>query len=96
MFFHGIHWNLSGPHFEHGVLTCIFPEECGEGLPSAHGEFGEHKDEMPVGDGADHLLPYELGPEGVPIGGTRRAKTSLLTGKGDEIFIFAGGAPDAR
>jgi hypothetical protein len=51
---------------------------------------------MPVGDGADHLLPDKLGPEGGALGGTRRAKTSLLAGKGDEIFIPAGIAPDAR
>jgi len=51
---------------------------------------------MPVRDGVDHLLPDELGPEGGAFGGTGRAKTSLLAGKGDEIFIPAGIAPDAR
>jgi hypothetical protein len=28
---------------------------------------------MPVGDGADHLLPDELGPEGGAFGGAGRA-----------------------
>ena len=41
---------------------------------------------MPVGDGTDHLLPDELGPEGGAFGGTGRAKTSLLAGIGDEIW----------
>jgi hypothetical protein len=50
---------------------------------------------MPVGDGADHLLPDELSPEGGSLGRTGGAKTSLLAGKGDEIFIPAGVAPDA-
>jgi hypothetical protein len=39
---------------------------------------------MPVRDGADHLLPNELGPQGGALRGTGRAKTSLLAGKGDE------------
>jgi len=59
-------------------------------------DLGEREDEMSVGDGADHLLPDELGPEGGALGGTRRTKTSLLAGKGDEIFILATVAPDAR
>ena len=59
-------------------------------------DLGEREDEMPVRDGADHLLPDELGSEGGALGGTGRAKTSLLAGKGDEIFIPAGIAPDAR
>ena len=60
-----------------GVVSRIFPEECGESFPDAQGEFGEklssmlecrpqdlgeREDEMPVRDGADHLLPDELGP----------------------------------
>jgi hypothetical protein len=92
------------------IVSRIFPEECGEGLPDAQGEFGEkpspapesraqdlgeREDEMPVGDGADHLLPDELGPQGGAFGGTGRAKTSLLAGKGDEIFILASVASDA-
>ena len=92
------------------ITSRIFPEECGEGLPGAQGEFGEkpssmsecrpqdlgeREDVMPVRDGADHLLPDELSPEGGALGGTRRAKTSLLAGKGDEIFIPVGVAPDA-
>ena len=72
-----------------GVTSRLFTEECREGLPDAQGEFGEkpspapesraqdlweREDEMPVGDGADHLLPDELGPEGGALGGTGRAK----------------------
>ena len=37
-------------------------------------DLGEREDEMPVGDGADHLLPDELGPQGGALGGTGRAK----------------------
>lgn len=33
-------------------------------------DIGEHEDEMPVRDGADHLLPNELGPQGGALGGT--------------------------
>ena len=58
-------------------------------------DLGEREDEMPVGDGADHLLPDELSPEGGSLGRTGGAKTTLLAGKGDEIFIPAGVAPDA-
>ena len=78
-----------------GVVSRIFPEECGEGLPDAQGEFGEkpssmrecrpqdlgeREDEMSVGDGADHLLPDELGPEGGALGGTRRTKIGVIPG----------------
>jgi len=42
---------------------------------------GEREDEMPVGDGADHLLPDELGPEGGSLGRTGGAKPSLLARK---------------
>jgi hypothetical protein len=44
-------------------------------------DLGEREDEMPVGDGADHLLPDELRPEGGSLGRTGGAKTSLLAGK---------------
>jgi hypothetical protein len=57
----------------------VFPDERGKSLPDAQGEFGEKaspfpegrpqdlgecKDEVPVGDGADHLLPDEFRPQG--------------------------------
>ena len=71
------------------VASRIFTEERGKSLPGAQGEFGEkpssmpecrpqdlgeREDEMPVGDGADHLLPDKLGPPGGAFGGTGRAK----------------------
>ena len=67
------------------VASRIFTEDRGKSLPGAQGEFGENpssmpecrpqdlgerEDEMPVGDGADHLLPDELGPQGGALGGT--------------------------
>ena len=61
------------------VASRIFTEERGKSLPGAQGEFrekpssmsecrpqdlGECEDEMPMRDGADHLLPDEFGPQG--------------------------------
>jgi hypothetical protein len=89
----------------------VFPEERGKSLPGAQGKFGEKpspipecqaqdlgecEDEMPVGDGADHLLPDEFGPQGGAFSGARRAESPLLAGEGNEIFVSAGVAPDAR
>ena len=51
---------------------------------------------MPVGNGADHLLPDEFRPQGGAFGGAGGAEPPLLAGEGDEIFIPAGVAPDAR
>jgi hypothetical protein len=89
----------------------VVPDERGKSLPDAQDEFGEKaspvpeagaqdlgecEDEMPVGDGADHLLPDEFGPQGGALGGAGRAEPPLLAGEGDEIFVSAGVAPDAR
>jgi hypothetical protein len=38
---------------------------------------GSAKTLKPVGDGADHLLPGELGPPGGALGGTGRATSHL-------------------
>jgi hypothetical protein len=93
------------------IVSRIFPEECGEGLPDAQGEFGEkpssmpecrpqdlgeREDEMPVRDGADHLLPDELSPQGSALRRAGRAEPPLLAGEGDEIFVSAGVAPYTR
>ena len=86
-------------------------EEHGKGFPGAQGKLGEKpppvpegrpqdlgecENEMPVGDGADHLLADELDPQGGAFCGAGRAEPPLLAGKGDEGFISAGVAPDAR
>lgn len=75
-----------------GVVSRIFPEERGKSLPGAQGEFGkkaspvpesraqalgECEDEVPVRDGADHLLPDELNPQGCAFCGARRAEPPL-------------------
>jgi len=89
----------------------ILTEERGKILPGAQGKFGEkpspmserrprdlgeREDEMPVGDGADHLLPDEFRPQGGAFGGAGRAEPSLLAGDGDEVFVPTGVASDAR
>jgi hypothetical protein len=51
---------------------------------------------MPVGDGADHLLPDEFRPQGGAFGAAGGAEPSLFAGEGDEIFVSADVAPDAR
>jgi hypothetical protein len=77
------------------------PEEHGKGFPGAQGKLGEKpppvpegrpqdlgecENEMPVGDGADHLLADELCPQGGALGGAGGAETPLLAGEGNEIF----------
>jgi len=89
----------------------VFPEERGKSLPGAQGEFGEkpspmsecrpqdlgeREDEMPVGDGAEHLLPDEFHPQGGAFGAAGGAESSLFAGEGDEIFVSANIASDAR
>ena len=51
---------------------------------------------MPVGDGADHLLPDEFHPQSGAFGAAGGAEPSLFAGEGDEIFVSADVAPDAR
>lgn len=51
---------------------------------------------MPVGDGADHLLPDEFHPQGGAFGAAGGAEPSLFAGEGDERFVSADVAPDAR
>ena len=51
---------------------------------------------MPVRDGADHLLPDEFGPQGGAFRGAGGAEPPLLAGEGDEGFVSADVAPDAR
>jgi hypothetical protein len=51
---------------------------------------------MPVWDGADHLLPDEFDPQGGAFSAAGGAKPSLFAGEGDEIFVSAEIAPDAR
>jgi len=89
----------------------VFPYERGKSFPDAQGEFGEKpspvpegrsqdlgecEDEMPVGNGADHLLPDEFGPQGSTLRRAGRAEPPLLAGEGDEIFVPAGVAPYTR
>lgn len=93
------------------VAPGIFTEERGKSLPGAQGEFGEKpslipecrpqdlgecEDEMPVRNGADHPLPDEFHPQSGAFGAAGRAEPSLFAGEGDEIFVFADVAPDAR
>jgi hypothetical protein len=59
-------------------------------------DLGEREDEMPVGDGADHLLPDEFRPQGAAFSGAGRAEPSLFAGEGDEVFVPTGVASDAR
>jgi hypothetical protein len=49
-----------------------------EGQPQ---DLGECEDEMPVGDGADHLFPDEFGPQGGAFGRTGRAEPRYLQEK---------------
>jgi hypothetical protein len=51
---------------------------------------------MPVGDGADHPLPDEFHPQSGAFGAAGGAEPSLFAGEGDEIFVSADVAPDAR
>jgi hypothetical protein len=51
-------------------------------------DLGEREDEMPVRDGADHLLPDELGPQGGSLGRTGGAKTSKRAWTALLRFIF--------
>jgi hypothetical protein len=89
----------------------VVPEEGGKSFPDAQGEFGEKpspmsecrpqdlwecEDEMPVGDGADHLLPDEFGPQGGALGGAGGAESPLPAGEGDETFVSACVAPYTR
>ena len=89
----------------------VFPEEHGKGLPGAQGKLGEKpppvpegrpqdlgecEDEMPVRNGADHLLPDEFHPQSGAFGAAGGAEPSLFAGEGDEIFVSADVAPDAR
>jgi hypothetical protein len=93
------------------VAAGIFTEERGKSLPGAQGEFGEKpspipecrpqdlgecEDEMPVRNGAYHLLPDEFRPQGGAFGAAGGAEPSLFAGEGDEIFVSADVAPDAR
>ena len=70
------------------IAAGIFTEERGKSLPGAQGEFvekplpipecrpqdlGECEDEMPVQNGADHLLPDEFHPQGGARGDDLRA-----------------------
>ena len=93
------------------VASRIFTEERGKSLPDAQGEFGEKaspvpegrpqdlgecENEMPVGDGADHLLPDEFRSQGGAFRGAGRAEPPLLAGEGDEVFVPPNVAPYAR
>ena len=93
------------------IAAGIFTEERGKSLPGAQGEFGEKplpipecrpqdlgecEDEMPVQNGADHLLPDEFHPQGGAFGAAGGAEPSLIAGEGDDIFVSADVAPDAR
>ena len=51
---------------------------------------------MPVRNGADHLLPDEFHPQSGAFGAAGGAEPSLFAGEGDEIFVSADVAPDAR
>jgi hypothetical protein len=81
----------------------VFPEEHGKGFPGAQGKLGEKPPpvpegrpqdlgeceyEMPVGDGADHLLADELCPQGGALGGAEGAETPLIAGEGKEFISF--------
>jgi len=59
-------------------------------------DLGECEDEMRVRNGADHLLPDEFHPQGGAFGAAGGAEPSLFAGEGDEIFVSADIAPDAR
>jgi hypothetical protein len=49
-----------------------------------------------VGDGANHLLPDEFHPQAGAYGAAGGAEPSLFAVEGDEIFVSAVVAPDAR
>jgi hypothetical protein len=51
---------------------------------------------MPVRNGADHPLPDEFHPQGGAFGAAGGAEPLLFAGEGDEVFVSADVAPDAR
>jgi len=56
----------------------------------------ECEDEMPLRNGAEYLLPDEFHPQSGAFGAAGGAEPSMRAEEGNEIFVSADVAPDAR